>query len=537
MALTRLRTRRAGLQVLALLTIGAITACAGLPKNYPRQESYTLADYSRTRIALATKPLTERHPRKSGIIPLDHGMDALAARLALADAAQQTLDVQYYIWHRDTTGVMVLDRLVAAADRGVRVRLLLDDAGNTPRDGNLLAIDAHPNIEVRIFNPATSRTLKFLNYFFEFERLNRRMHNKSYTADGSATIIGGRNIGDEYFDANEELAFADLDVLAVGPVVQEVLYSFDQFWNDRASIPIHVLARNNSQQVEPAAIRDLLATAANHNDDAAYRQQVSRSPLANVFRDGYAGDYLWGQARLFYDAPGKIDNTRTDARELMPQLELQMGAVKKELVIVSSYFIPKKSGVAFLRRLAQRGVRVRVITNSVTSTDVFFVHSSYARYRRELLKAGVELYEIKSDAKVWSKRDTARRRKKETALSAPSRASLHTKAFIFDRELTFIGSLNLDPRSIVHNTEIGMLVKNPDLARGAVRRLFDMLPENAYRLELVRVDPDSDEPGERLEWVTSENGVERRFTSEPHTNLLHRVVMWFTSLPPIENQM
>lgn len=513
-----------------------LSACASLPKDYPRSESYALDVDPAGRIARITGPEIKRHPGQSGIYPLVGGLDSLAARLALIDAAERSIDTQYYIWHQDTTGYLLLGRLLEAADRGVRVRLLLDDLGSIPKDESLLALDSHPNIEVRIFNPTTGRALSFLSVLFEFTRINGRMHNKSLTVDSQATIIGGRNIGDEYFEAHEELDFADLDVLAIGAVVREVAKSFDIYWNNKYAVPITVTARRQASPGGLAQLRkSLIQTIQSAPEE--YLNDLDDSPLALILKDRRVLPLVWAHAHALYDEPGKVDNDHMKPGHLMPLLEPILNGTQRELVIVSPYFIPGKSGLRFLSRLSQQGARVRVITNSITATDIFAVHASYTRYRRALLRAGVEIYEIKSDTPVWTKRKYRKRKRKESGVRARPRASLHAKAYVVDRQHIFVGSLNFDPRSIDINTEIGLLIDSAALAGDVVRRIETHLPDSAYRLELVKIDPENPGSGDRIEWVSLEDGVEKRYTSEPHTNLLHRIVMWFVSLPPFQSQL
>ncbi len=527
--------RHAWRQGILVSMLVLLVGCSGFPKDYSRFVSYAPDPDTNGRIARITHEELNKHPGKSGLYSLEGGQDSLVARLALVDAAERSLDIQYYIWHQDATGLLLLDRILQAADRGVQVRLLLDDLGNIPTDETLLALATHPNISIRIFNPTSQRTLWMLSAFLEFERINGRMHNKSLTADSQVTIIGGRNIGDEYFENHEALDFGDLDVLAIGPVVRQVVDSFDIYWNSVYSIPIVAAAKREAESDALKKLRPTLAKAASVTG-SDYVSDLSNSPLNRILKTRCILPLEWGVAHALYDEPEKVENGNHRARELMPLLEPTINRAREEVVIVSSYFIPGKEGVKLIRRLRNKGITVRVITNSITATDVFPVHANYAKYRKKLLRMGVELYEIKSDAPIWSKKDQRRKRKKETGIGSVSRSSLHTKAFIFDRKHIFIGSLNLDPRSIEINTEIGLLIESESLATDTIRRLDAKLPVNAYRLELKSIDPDDPIAGDRIEWVTTENGKEVRYRSEPFVSPLHQVVMWFVSLPPFESQ-
>ena len=338
------------------------------------------------------------HPGQSGLHALPDGHEALAARLALADAAQRSLDVQYYIWNKDMAGKVLLEHLFRAADRGVRVRFLLDDLGTAPSDAVLLAIDSHPNIEVRMFNPVALRSPRMLGMVVDFGRINRRMHNKSFTADGQVAIVGGRNIGDEYFGASETMNYADLDVVIIGPVVHEVSDEFDLYWNNRSSIPITALARQKTTPEQFAAMRAALTAYDTTAERSAYAESVRDSEFVRQLRNRNVS-YFWGRATIVNDHPDKVATSAAKTEtHLAPQLREVVDATKRELFLVSPYFVPGKKGVELLAGVHRRGVRVVCITNSLASTDGVAVHSRYQLYRKPLLQAGVELYEMKTTA-------------------------------------------------------------------------------------------------------------------------------------------
>jgi putative cardiolipin synthase len=522
------RLRRTGFW----LALGSLVGCAALPAEYPRPESYTLTDTADTRLGRASAPLAVTHPRESGLRPLASGIDAFVARLVLADVAERSLDVQYYIWHDDVTGRWLAERLVRAADRGVRVRVLLDDIGTAPDDFALLVLELHPNIEVRLFNPVATRDARGLGTLADFERLNRRMHNKSFTADNQATVIGGRNVGDEYFAARPDLEFGDLDVLGVGPVVHEVSTAFDRYWNSRAAFPITALTdrRATGEQLEQG--RAVLRTHAEAQRDTAYARALESSALAQALRAGNV-PFFWGRARLVYDDPEKVMSDHgAGATPLESGIAPVVDTTRSDLLLVSPYFVPGKAGVQWLRGVRERGVRVRVVTNSLAASDVAAVHSGYQRYRRSLLDAGVELYEFKPTAGARD-REGQRAAHAATGLTGSSRAALHAKTFIFDRRVVFVGSLNLDPRSVHLNTEIGVLFDSPELARGMAEAIDDALPHQAYHVVLADVGT----PDARLAWVSAEDGGEVRYDSEPEASLWRRLGVWFLSLLPIESQL
>ena len=504
-----------------LLIALSLGACGGLPKDGERTVSTAMTDNGRTALATAVRPRVVAHLGQSGLHPLADGREALAARLALADAAQRSLDVQYFIWNKDVTGKVLLEHLFHAADRGVRVRLLLDDLGTAPSDAVLLAIDSHPNIEVRMFNPVVLRSPRLLGMIADLGRINRRMHNKSFTADGQVAIVGGRNIGDEYFGAHEAMNYADLDVVVIGPVVKEVSNQFDLYWNNQSSIPMAALARQNTTPEQFAAKRAALTEYHTTAERSAYAGTVRDSEFARHLRSRNVS-YFWGRAAIVNDHPDKVATSAAKIEtHLAPQLRDVVGKTKRELFLVSPYFVPGKQGVDLLAGVRQRGARVVVITNSLASTDGVLVHSKYQLYRKTLLEAGVELYEIKPTAGALHERRAGSFR----GPSGSGSAGLHAKTFAFDRRIGFIGSYNLDPRSSKLNTEMGVLFNCPALAKRLPETTERDLDRNAYHVELDR---------NRLTWVTREGDKHVRYNSEPEASLWNRIKAQVLSWLPIE---
>jgi putative cardiolipin synthase len=513
-----------GLIVATLALI--FSGCASLPGNVAREESHALQDTATTTLGRQSQAELQAHPGLSAFRPLKSGVDALLARVVLAEAAQRSLDVQYYIWHDDLTGRIFANALLRAADRGVRVRVLLDDVGARANDQVLLSLDSHPNIGIRLFNPIASRTFRGLGMLADFSRLNRRMHNKAFVADNQAAILGGRNIGDEYFEASSEVAFGDLDVLTVGPVVSEVSSAFDQFWNAPLSYPITSLVDRSADSEDLSALRAELAAYIEANRDSPYVTHAG-SRLAEEAASGRYNFY-WGKGTLLYDDPAKISRApETTEGHLLPQFSGIGLQTRQELLIVSPYFVPGEEGVAWLRGLVARGVRVTVLTNSLAATDVGAVHSGYQHYREALLEGGVVLYELKPSAVALAKTD------RKAKGYGSSRASLHAKTFVFDRRAVFIGSLNLDPRSMRLNTEIGVVCESAPLAEdiaGALERNLDSI---AWRLERV-VDASG---SSHIEWVETRAEGERRYSEEPEVSAMRRFSVWFLGLLPIESQL
>src|SRR5699024_11012228 len=361
---------------------------------------------------------------------LADGQEALLARLALVDAATTSIDIQYYIWHEDLTGSLMFQRLLQAADRGVKVRLLLDDNNTTGKDAILSTLDAHPNIEVRLFNPFLQRTFRALGFLTDFFRLNRRMHNKSLTVDGIISIVGGRNIGDEYFDAGSGVAFADLDVAVVGNVVPTISTDFNRYWRSRSAYPLSLI-------VPPAAVAKTPPLEQNDATAKAYLAALAASPFTERFITAQV-NWQWVNAYLLSDDPSKGLGRAPAETSVMASISPMMEATQQQLTIVSPYFVPTQQGKKLLQRVASKGANVAVLTNSFMATDVAPVHAGYIKYRKPLLREGVALYELKPSATVSEQR--------ESVLKS-SGASLHAKTFTIDNHWMFVGSFNMDPRS------------------------------------------------------------------------------------------
>lgn len=474
-----------------------------------------------SRLARAIAADADCHPGLSGIHALADGRGAFAARALLIEAAERSLDVQYYIWHDDLSGALLLDALRRAADRGVRVRVLLDDNGIDGLDPFLRALDARANAEVRLYNPFRHRGLRRLGYLVEFRRLNRRMHNKSLTADAAATVVGGRNVGDEYFGAGEEVNFADLDLLAVGHAVQEVSASFEQYWSSPAAVPIGRVVGG-----PPGDAGALLAARLEAlGSEPAVREYVAALESSSVVRDALAGSlpFEWVEARVMADDPAKTLASEAPGgeRRLLPLLAALVGATTRRLDIVSPYFVPMKGGASALADLAREGVEVRVLTNSAAATDVLPVHAGYAKHRRALLEAGVRLFELRATAPReahaagWAQ------------VLGSSGASLHAKTFAMDGDRAFVGSFNFDPRSAELNTEMGVVVRSAALA-GAIHDAFEAaVPRIAYE---VRLGEDGS-----LRWIERTDSGERAHVTEPDTRPWTRAAVRILSWLPIDH--
>lgn len=515
-------------RVLVAFLLGlVISGCASLPGHVERTESTAVTNTADTRLGQALRPLTAAHPGKSGIHALSVAEDAFAARIVLTQYADRSLDLQYYIWHGDTTGQLLWEAIWKAAERGVRVRLLLDDANTGGLDPTLAALDAHPNIEIRLFNPFPSRGFRAGDFITDFSRVNRRMHNKSFTADNQISIVGGRNIGDEYFGANMEVGFQDLDVMAVGPVVQEVSTEFDLFWNSASAYPAASLL-SPAEADGAAQLRAKWDQVRQDPEAKRYVDAVRQTPLLRQLADKQI-DYEWTTARVIHDDPAKVLD-RSDRKDLqmMPLLVEAFGKPQNELDLVSPYFVPGQGGTKSLTTMAQNGIKVRVLTNSMSATDVSPVHAGYSKYRKELLQSGVTLYELKPGIGVPppDKDDGRPKGLPGSGSRSSSAASLHAKTFAVDRNRIFVGSYNLDPRSAHLNTEMGVIVDSPALAGRLAEQLDTAIPKAAYE---VRLKPDG-----RMEWIDRTPQGETVYTTEPGAGALKRGWINFLEILPIE---
>ncbi|SEB21068.1 phospholipase D family protein [Paraburkholderia sartisoli] len=509
----------------AIFLVTLLSACVGLPPQSTRVESHALYDTNTTRLGTVLVPQAQEHPGESAFHLLSTGVDALLARIALTEKADRTLDLQYYIWHNDQTGQELASAVLKAADRGVRVRVLLDDLGTGADDEVLLAIASHPNVQVRLFNPVASRTFKTLGSALEFRRVNRRMHSKAIIADNQAAILGGRNIGDEYFGASNDVSFGDLDVLTFGPVVHKVSMAFDEFWNSDAAYPIESLTGHPASPDALANFRTKLSASVASHENSPYVMQVKQR-LADLAAT-HGVTFSWGKATLLYDDPAKITRSPDDPEgHLLSQFNALSITPDKEMLIVSPYFVPGKKGVEWIRSLTARGVRVTILTNSLAATDVAAVHAGYQRYRKDLLDAGVHLYELKPAASEDPKA-------KKKSILGSSKASLHAKTYVFDRKSIFIGSMNLDPRSITLNTEIGVYCQSEAIAAEVADGLQPRLDQIAWRLE-ERKDANG---RSRIVWIdTAADGTVKEL-DEPDVSTMKRIGIWFLGLLPIESQL
>lgn len=449
---------------------------------------------------------------------LDHNATALAVRLDLCASARHHLDLQCYIFRDDESGRLLAEALVAAARRGVRVRLLLDDLDASGRESVFGRMDAHPGFDVRLFNPLPWRgLLRPLSLLRDPGRINRRMHAKALIADDSLAVVGGRNVGDEYFAPEAELAFADIDVLIRGDLAREVGQSFDRLWHSHWARPLADVGRRRAPLEVARRTRERLARPPRHQrPDSAMADDAEAQRLLERLRAGQWPD-LAGRGRLFADLPAKVEAEGTqDEGYFDASLRALVASAKREIMIMTPYLVPRQEGMAVLEALRARGLRIRILTNSLAATDVIAVHGGYRRYRRRLLELGVELHEYRPTG-FWG------RRLRRLIRGAHLRASLHAKTLVVDDHLVLIGSANLDPRSHGLNLELGVAIASVPLA-AEIRTCFEdaVLPANAWRLGLN---------GRQVYWEGA--GGER----EPEAGTWRRLWSWLLGYLPLEGQL
>lgn len=482
-------------------------------------------DVAQGRLAQVITPLLAEHPGKSGVVPLVDAREAFAARVLLARQAQVRLDVQYYIWRHDITGTLLFEELHAAAERGVKVRLLLDDHNTAGLDATLIGLHQHPNIEVRLFNPLRLRRPRFLNYLFDFRRVNRRMHNKAFVVDGQAVISGGRNIGDEYFGATSDVLFADLDVLLIGSVVEHVVSDFERYWQSESAVPLERLFT----LTKPQDLSTLKAIADRYAQDPraqSYVQAIESLPFLRQLQQQQV-DIYWAATQLVSDSPEKALGRAKPQQLVTHQLQQAIGEPQSNVTLVSPYFVPTKTGVDELVAMAKRGVHIIVLTNSLAATDVAVVHAGYAKWRKRLLRHGIQLFELQrlsAKARRQQRRERRQRLKGKERFGS-SASSLHAKTFMLDLARVFVGSLNFDPRSAAINTELGFVMHSRELAARLENTIINTLPQYAYQLRLIK---------NRLIWVEHLGTRRTLYYREPDASLWRRLAVRVLERLPIE---
>lgn len=516
-----------------------LTACATKPPatEFDRHITHALPVTETTPLRTALAPLEAAHPDQSGFRILPNGTDALQMRIALARAATRTLDMQYYIANEDTTGKLLLGAALFAADHGVRVRMLVDDLNFKDIDRVMAGLNSHENIEIRVFNPFGSAQEgmfeRTTNVFTQIGHFTRRMHNKAMIADNQLAIVGGRNLGDEYFSASETLQFRDLDVLAAGPITADVSASFDDYWNSSISYPLRVLNKQKFDAKELDQTRDELRQHWRTNADPYNAKPLNATPLASQIAKDQLG-LTWARAEFKADLPEKIVHPSPDyVSPPMQRLGELMRDAQKDFLVISPYFVPHEAGVKTAGELTHRGVRIAVLTNSLAATDAVAVQAGYSPFRVPLLQQGVELYEFKPQQNMPSVGFAGSR----------SRASLHAKTYVIDRKILVIGSMNLDPRSANLNTELALVIHSPPLAE-QVAQIFERAtsPEESYRVTLaddaqLAYLRSIGAPLSPLVWTDVEDGTRRTYIFDPQAGLYRNALTGLFSLLPVNAEL
>ncbi|UTO20025.1 phospholipase D family protein [Acinetobacter sp. Z1] len=509
-----------------------ISGCSTLPKHSiePTQAIALKVDTSETTLAQIIDPLQQQNPDLTGYYVLFDPIEALAARLRLIDKAEKTLDLQYYIWDNDKVGAVALHALIRAADRGVKVRLLIDDNNAKQTEGIFLALAQHPNIEVKLFNPYRFRKYRGIDMVLDLKRINRRMHNKSFIADHKVALIGGRNMTNQYYNVSDSYQFSDVDVMLVGTAVNDISNSFDDYWNHDYAYAVQEVVKQKSHRLSYESLKQQLdehykkVTVQNYLDLTSNSQAIDSLINRDIALD-------WVKAEVVKDSPDKIKSKAKKQEHLNFQLINHLEKPEKNIDLISAYFVPEKKGAKILSELAQDGVHVRVLTNSFKANDVAVVHAFYGKYRQNLLENGVELYEFLPalDKDDLDKHTEDLAKKAKVNIKGLSRSSLHAKLMALDEKQVFIGSFNFDPRSAYLNTEIGVLLNSPTLARSVHSTMDQNLSKYAYKLVLNAEN--------KITWQRQTSQGPVIYTKEPRMKWWQRAGMKVISWLPIEGFM
>ena len=511
-----------------------LTACNSLPRgaNYPKVASNALPHTESTSLGQQFDQAAADHPGNSGFRIIPIGADGFLMRMQMIKAAQRSVDLQYYIFHGDDTGRLLTGALIAAADRGVRVRVLVDDGETEDGDEQLALLEAHRAIEVRVFNPFTYRghvqLLRFAEYVFNAPRLDYRMHNKLLIIDNAAALVGGRNIGDQYFQIDPDSQFSDDDTFAVGPITQQLSATFDEFWNFGLSIPSRALTGEQPSSAALAEHRTELQQerrAMNVEKIDYVRRIDSGEPFDSIIAGRLP--ITWAHAQLVADSPNKknVENGAMAGRLMHRQVAAAASAVQSELLMVTPYLVPGKEGMQLFKDLRARDVRVRILTNSLESTTVLLAQAGYMHYRIPLLNQGVELYELRALL------ENTKGSGEPSNIARYGNYSLHGKLYVFDRKRLFIGSMNFDQRSMHLNTEIGLIIDSPELAQQVAARFEAMVqPGNAYHLTL-------DDSGYNVVWHTQKSHIDLDYTTEPSRSFWQRMAVDVLTWLPLDDEL
>ena len=499
-----------------------LSACASIPRDFEQVPSQTWQHPEQTRLGELFSEHAPADPALSGVRLLSHPREAFRARFGFAALAERTLDLQYYLWKGDLTGQLLLYRALQAADRGVQVRILIDDIYHAGRDRGYAALDTHPQLQIRVYNPMGNRGAgRSANLVYHKGTLDHRMHNKICLVDGAVAVLGGRNIGDDYFGVDPELNFRDLDVLAVGPAAQQAGAAFDAYWNSPAAVPIAVLLDDPVAPDALATLRRDLEQSLDELDALPYTVPLDFDATRETL-ERLAEELTWAEAEVIVDSLERFQGGNESAFvELTDELA---ASVQRDVLIQTAYLIPSKGGIAKLSEVTARGVRVRILTNSFQSNNHSAVHAHYKKYRKRLLDAGVELYELQPHPELLE------HYKETESRIAKSHAGLHAKAFVVDGRLTMIGSYNMDPRSRIWNSEIGLLISSEEFAAKVLDVMeTDLDPENSYR---VTLDEHRD-----LVWTATGPDGSQTWTHDPGASGWDRTVLRIMGWIPMKSEL
>ena len=507
---------------LLALAFALLAGCASLPDDLQQTPSQGYANPEQTLLGALIAETAPEDKSLSGVQLLADPGEAFRARFAIAGFAEKTLDMQYYLWKGDLAGQLLMWRALEAADRGVQVRFLIDDIFHYGRDEAYALLDTHPNFQVRVFNPMANRGLaRNLNFLVNKRQLNHRMHNKIFKADNAIAVLGGRNIGNDYFGVDTKANFFDLDVLTVGQGARQAGAAFDEYWNSKYAVPISVLhdKKYTAEDLENGRIK--LRESLRHLDALPYALEMEADESVEKlkkWRDGL----IWTEAHVVVDPLERFEGQGESA--VIEYAQTWVEEIDTEFLAESAYLIPSQQGIENIREMTERGVRVRLLTNSLMSNNHLTAHSGYLKYRKKLLKAGAELHELRADAAL---REHFKANKENSEVPA----GIHTKSFVIDGQQALIGSFNFDPRSRDLNSEIGLVISNREFAQQVVKEMNrDFHPENSYRLFL-------NESG-KLRWeLTNPDGTVTTYKRDPGASIWKRMGARILSWLPIEQEL
>ncbi len=510
-----------------------LTACIGMSPKKVSVPEYALQVPVNSYLSRQFEQSIKKNPGLSGFHLLDNGQDTLSLVSYLIDHSERTLDLQYFIFHNDKTGKLVAYKLLKAADRGVKIRILLDDMFAISQEDFLDALNAHPNISVKLYNRLSKKKwLRAVNFLTDFARVNRRMHNKAFIVDNQLAIVGGRNIGDAYYTAKIKYLFSDLDVVSVGPIVPEISQSFDEYWNAKwaAKLPTY-----DSKYLKEIMADIMIDIKENYKTvmGSVYGRSLRKLRVGHDLVSGKT-PLIWASYNVLYDPPSKVGGLKKKNINFVESRIIEYTRyAQDEVSVVSPYFIPSRFGMGWIKKLRRNSIKISLVTNSFASNDTPVAHGGYKRYRKRLLKRGVSLFEFKPDAFSIERSDNAVWYKKELP-----RSSLHSKALLIDDKYVFIGSVNLSPRSRYMNTEIVIVIYGPQMAK-KIKNLFNIYkdPKNSYQVVLRKRksdDFDLETPENEIVWLTQEKGKSVEYYQEPDVWLLKKLGISILSFLPIE---